>query len=426
MAEGVRPAGTSYREGVASRVTSLRNWLKIHPTTADGLVAVLLAIPGIWQIRYSTPIKGYVHGDPRNAVILLAIMAALAFRRRAPFTVTVLVVAGSSLLAALHYSPSVSEVLAYLIVVYTVAAHRALAVSSAGGVLAVGVFIVLLATLPTEGKTWDPASLMINIALVVGVWWLGRSMRLRRAYEAELKHRAERLEHARDLDARTARVEERSRIARELHDVVAHHVSVMTVQAGAARRIIDRSPDAALEAMTTIEEIGRTALSEMRRIVGVLRTERDAELGATADLAPQPGIHDVGELIDHIRETGLSVQLWVEGGPRQLPPGVNLAAYRLIQEALTNTLKHAGPQARAWVRIHYAPRELTVQIEDDGRGVAAALSTAASAESEPGSGSAAGHGMVGMHERVALYGGKLRIGPRIGGGFEVRARFPVE
>jgi signal transduction histidine kinase len=190
----------------------------------------------------------------------------------------------------------------------------------------------------------------------------------------------------------------------------------MTVQAGAARRILDKDPDSAREAMITIEDVGRTTLNEMRRIVGVLRTERDTR-AAGPELSPQPGVQEIGALVDHVRETGLSVQLWMEGEPRPLSTGVNLAAYRLIQEALTNSLKHAGPQARAWVRIHYSPRELMVEIEDDGRGVAAALAD---------NGDGPGHGLVGMRERVALYGGELRIGPRSGGGFEVRARFPLD
>jgi signal transduction histidine kinase len=158
----------------------------------------------------------------------------------------------------------------------------------------------------------------------------------------------------------------------------------------------------------------------MRRIVGVLRTERDAQYPAREKrekLSPQPGMHDIGGLIDRVRETGLMVQLWIEGEPRTLSPGVDLAVYRLVQEALTNTLKHAGPQARAWVRIHYAAQGVNVEIEDDGRGAAAGL---------PANGENPGHGLVGMRERVALYGGELRIGPRTGGGFEVRARFPLD
>jgi signal transduction histidine kinase len=253
-----------------------------------------------------------------------------------------------------------------------------------------------------------------NAILFVGVWWLGRSLRLRRAYLNELEARARRLERARAADARAARTEERSRIARELHDVVAHHVSVMTVQAGAARRILERDPQAVRDALTTIEQMGRTALGEMRRLVGVLRTEAEPARG---ELSPQPGVSDVGELVDHLRETGLQVQLWIEGESRSLSPGVDLAAFRLIQEALTNTLKHAGPQARAWVRIHYTDWQLTVEVEDDGRGLAAGLGQANGSR---------GHGLVGMRERVALYGGDLRIGPRSGGGFEVRARFPLE
>jgi len=419
MAEGSRPAATSYGEDVSPRAQSLLDRFRNHPTATDGLVSALLYAAGLWQMAAVAPDKGYVRADARDVVVVTIIMIALALRQRAPFTVLMIIMVGNVLIVGWSFSPTVAEIIAYLIAIYTVAAHRALAVSTAGGALAIAGY-TCMATIAPDAQDNTVVGYTINVALIGGVWWLGRSMRLRRAYEAELEHRAARLEQARDTDARAARVEERSRIARELHDVVAHHVSVMTVQAGAARRIIDKSPDTAREAMETIEETGRTALSEMRRIVGVLRTERDErDAGPPAELAPQPGIHDVGLLIDSVRETGLSVQLWVEGEPHPLPPGVNLAAYRLIQEALTNTLKHAGPQARAWVRIHYGVHELSVQIEDNGRGVAAGLAD------DPGAGPA-GHGMVGMHERVALYGGRLRIGPRIGGGFEVRAVFPLD
>ncbi len=420
MPEGIRPGQTPYGEGVSPRTRSLLDWFKAHPTATDALVSAVLYIPGVWQmIAYGKLQAGYERPDVRNFVTVTVVMVALVVRQRAPFTVLLVVLAGNVLLVAWSYPSTVAEVIAYLVAIYTVAAHRPLAVSTAGGVIAVVGYAVMVGAQSTaEERT--AVGFTINVALIAGVWWLGRSMRLRRAYEAELEHRASRLEQARDTDARAARVEERSRIARELHDVVAHHVSVMTVQAGAARRIIDKSPGTAREAMETIEQTGRTALSEMRRIVGVLRTERD-EAAPAAELTPQPGIHDVGGLIDSVRETGLSVQLWIEGEPHPLPPGVNLAAYRLIQEALTNTLKHAGPQARAWVRIHYGPHELSIQIEDDGRGVAASLAGSAN-----GDGGVTGHGMVGMHERVALYGGRLRIGPRVGGGFEVRAVFPLD
>ncbi|MGI8331881.1 sensor histidine kinase [Actinomadura scrupuli] len=399
---------------MSPRIAHLHCWSRSHLTVLDGLVALALFVVALPQLLSArSPGAGFSKPDATMVAIVAVVMMALAFRQRFPVAVLLVVVGGNVLITALRYGPTVAEVLAFVIAVYTIAAHRALAVSSICGALALVSFTVMELASPGDMSS---VAVVTNAALIAGVWWLGRSLRLRRAYLAELEYRAERLERARDSDARTARVEERSRIARELHDVVAHHVSVMTVQAGAARRILDKDPDSAREAMTTIEEVGRTTLDEMRRIVGVLRTERDTR-AAGPELSPQPGVQEVGALVDHVRETGLSVQLWMEGEPRPLSTGVNLAAYRLIQEALTNSLKHAGPQARAWVRIHYGPRELMVEIEDDGRGVAAALAD---------NGDGPGHGLVGMRERVALYGGELRIGPRSGGGFEVRARFPLD
>jgi signal transduction histidine kinase len=396
---------------------SLRTWLRDHPTTRDAILTLALLAVGLPQLllqRLDSELAGHFHEpDAVNAVIVAAMVAALVLRRRAPLPVLALIIAGEAALSYLHYIPSPADVVAFLLAVYSVAAHRPLARSAIGGVAAVLTFGLLMLTYPVRPNLLE---YLTNIALLVGVWWLGRGLRLRRAYLAELEDRAQRLERLREGDARTARVEERARIARELHDVVAHHVSVMTVQAGAARRILDRDPDSAREAMSTIEGLGRTALSEMRRIVGVLRTERDPE-HTGRELTPQPGLHDIGGLIDRVRETGLMVQLWIEGEPRTLSPGVDLAVYRLVQEALTNTLKHAGPQARAWVRINYGAQGVNVEIEDDGRGAAAGL---------PGNGDSPGHGLVGMRERVALYGGELRIGPRTGGGFEVRAQFPLD
>jgi signal transduction histidine kinase len=395
----------------------IRTWLRDRPTMRDGLLAVALlaaALPQLLVQQFDSEMARHYHQpDALNAAIVAVMVASLVLRRKAPLSVLAGIIAGEIALSSLGYAPSPADVIAFLIAVYSVAAHRPLARSAIGGVAAVIAFTALIFSYPVDVNLVEYVT---NMALLVGVWWLGRGLRLRRAYLAELEDRAQRLERVREGDARTARVEERARIARELHDVVAHHVSVMTVQAGAARRTLNRDPDRAREAMSTIEGLGRTALSEMRRIVGVLRTERDPE-HTGRELAPQPGLHDIGGLIDRVRETGLMVQLWIEGEPRTLSPGVDLAVYRLVQEALTNTLKHAGPQARAWVRIHYAGQGVNVEIEDDGRGAAAGL---------PGNGDGSGHGLVGMRERVALYGGELRIGPRSGGGFEVRARFPLD
>lgn len=396
----------------------LRLWLQSHPVIRDGVVALALLAIGLPQLFLQEIPDRLNYGEPDalNVLIVVLIVLSLTARQRYPLAVLAFIIGAEMVLTMLNYSPSLGDVLAFLIAVYSVAAHRGLARSAVSGVFALVWFAVMMATSSAMHQKVTVVAFITNVALLIGVWWLGRGLRLRRAYLVELENRAMRLERARGSDARAARVEERSRIARELHDVVAHHVSVMTVQAGAARRILDKDPERTREALSTIEEVGRTALSEMRRIVGVLRTDRDAE-PTGRELAPQPGVHDIGSLVDQVRETGLSVQLWIEGQLRALSPGVDLAAFRLVQEALTNTLKHAGPQARAWVRLRYDERQLTVEIEDNGRGIAAALSA---------NGDNPGHGLVGMYERVALYGGELRIGPRSGGGFEVRARFPLE
>jgi len=399
------------------RIAEGRRLLRAHPQVADLLLALLLLAVGVPQLVLAelpeTHAERLAEPDARNVAIVVATTLALTWRRRAPTAVLLWTTGGELTLAALGYLPSSADVGAFLVSIYTVAAHRGLARSALGGLVAFAAFNVMLLLHESGISLMD---YITDGALLAGMWALGRNLRLRRAYLAELEDRAERLERARGTGARAARMEERSRIARELHDVVAHHVSVMTVQAGAARRILDRNPESAREAMTTIEEVGRTALSEMRRIVGVLRTERDPEQ-AGGELSPQPGVADLGELVEHVRETGLAVQLWIEGEARPLSPGVDLAAFRLVQEALTNTLKHAGPQARAWVRLRYTETDLTVEVEDNGRGAQTLLS---------GDRDRPGHGLVGMYERVALYGGELRIGPRVGGGFGVRARFPLD
>ena len=199
--------------------------------------------------------------------------------------------------------------------------------------------------------------------------------------------------------------EERQRIARELHDVVAHSVSVMTVQAGAVRRLLRPEQERERQALEVIESIGREALTEMRRLVGLLR-----EQGAMPEFAPQPSMRAVDVLIGTVREAGLPVELEIEGEPRELPPGVDLSAYRVIQEALTNALRYAGP-AHAWVTVRWKEDELELEIANDGR-------------SEPG-GDGGGHGLAGLRERVSLVGGSIESGPRTGGGFVVRAHLPL-
>jgi signal transduction histidine kinase len=251
-----------------------------------------------------------------------------------------------------------------------------------------------------------------NAASFAIPWGVGLYVRGRRRRTAELEERAERLERERELLALQAVTEERGRIARELHDVVAHAVSVITVQAGAARRVLHADPDAAAEAMGQVEATGRQALAELRRLVGVLRTGGEPGEG----LAPQPGLDDLDALVDEARRAGLPVERRVEGAPRPVPAAVGLSAYRIVQEALTNTRKHAGP-ATAEVVVDYGADDIVIRVTDDGRGAAAHL------DATPASG---GHGIVGMRERVAVFGGDLRVGPRGTGGWAVEARLPVE
>nr|WP_277350027.1 sensor histidine kinase [Nonomuraea sp. FMUSA5-5] len=323
-----------------------------------------------------------------------------------------------------------------MVLLFSVASYRGLAVALAGLVLSLVTYVAGIVSSPIRAGT--VSEYVVTAVVLVAVWGAGRSLRLRRAYLEELKDRAARLERAHAADTRAARAEERSRIARELHDVVAHHVSVMTVQAAAARRVLAADPDLAREALSAIEHTGRLAMTEMRNIVGVLRTDTGA--GARAELGPQPGVRDLPALVEQMREAGLPTRLRVEGAPVPLPAGVDLAAYRLVQEALTNSLRHAGAGAEAVVTVRYEPYELDVRVRDDGKGAATQGGKGAATQGGKGAGpqdgkggaaqdgppATAGHGLVGIRERVALYGGILNIGPLPGGGFEVRARLPLK
>ena len=221
-----------------------------------------------------------------------------------------------------------------------------------------------------------------------------------------LQGRAAQLEREHAAEARRAVAEERTRIARELHDVVAHRVSVMTVQAGAAKTVAANDPEGALRAMEAVEQAGRQALGELRHLLGVLRPRADVD-----ELGPQPGITEVPRLVDQFKEAGLDVSLTMDGAQTNLPARVDLSAYRIVQEALTNVLKHAGPSAHTDVRLHTDSHAVAIEVLDNGHG----------GTTLPGS----GHGVVGMRERAQLLGGRLDAGPRPGGGFQVVARLPI-
>jgi signal transduction histidine kinase len=251
----------------------------------------------------------------------------------------------------------------------------------------------------------SPSDFFFLLFFFGAAWLAGLALSSRSQQALELRARAERAERDREDEARRAVEEERARIARELHDVVAHSVSVMVVQAGGVRRLLDPDQDRQREALLAIENTGRAALTEMRRMLGVLRSDEPQ----AGPLAPQPGLEHLDRLLEQTRQAGLSVELEVEGEPVPLAAGIDLSAYRIVQEGLTNTLKHAGPGANARVIVRYLPEQLELEVSNDG--------------TLPSNGD--GHGLVGMRERVALYGGTLEAGPGKNGGYSVRARLPV-
>jgi signal transduction histidine kinase len=237
------------------------------------------------------------------------------------------------------------------------------------------------------------------------VWTIGFTLGRQREEAAKAHERAARAEQEREERARDAVAEERARIARELHDVVGHSVSVMTVQASGVRRLLRPDQHREREALLVVEQTGREALAEMRRMVGVLRRPEEAPA-----LAPQPSLEHLDRLVEQAREAGLPVELRVEGDTVQLPAGVDLTAYRLVQEGLTNAIKHSRA-TRAEVLVHYRDGQIELVVSDDGLG--------------GGSGDRGGHGLVGMRERVSVYGGDLEAGPRPEGGYRLRARLPL-
>jgi signal transduction histidine kinase len=349
-------------------------------------------------------VRPEAENQPLLVVLTLVWTLAPLARRRFPFAapMAALVAVGAMTFVADEYVPSAAtSVIGLALVAGVLGAYNEPRLAAAGLALAWGVVALVAAQDPQENLVGSlVAGLVATACWVVGLGWYRRS-----AYAAALRERAERAERERETAARVAVAEERARIARELHDVVAHSVSVMVLQTGAVRRLLRDEQAREREALDTVERTGREALLEMRRLLGVLRTP-DEE----AELAPQPGLSELPVLVARTEAAGLPVILRVEGEQPPLPLGVDLSAYRIVQEALTNTLKHAGP-AQAQVAIRYHPDAVEIEITDDGRG--------------PEATNGAGHGLIGMRERATLYGGEFSAGAREGGGFTVRARLPI-
>lgn len=397
-----------------TRWDRLLRWEESHRFVVD---AVGTAIAVLFVVPVSTAVASYgVSRDWSVYVVSGLLVVPLAWRRVRP-TASVAAVYTVALLQMLFVTPLLIPAdLTVLVALYSVTVHGprwAHRVAIGGALLGSFVLAVVL-----SGSYYPPAALgtaIIASSTMLTVWAFGLARRSRRETIEALVDRTQRLEIERDQQAQIATAAERARIARDLHDIVAHSLSVVIAQADGGRYAADADPAAATRALTTIGETGRAALTDMRRLLGVLRAgpgDADEPGSAPAAFAPQPGADDIGTLVEQVRGSGVRVSLVRMGTPRPLPPGMGLAMYRIAQEALTNVLKHAGPDPQVTVMVSWQPESILVEVDDDGRG--------ASAESD-----GLGQGMLGMRERATMFGGTVTAGPRPGGGFRVRAQLPT-
>jgi signal transduction histidine kinase len=394
--------------GTVRAVRRLENLLTrargIDPRAVDAVVAVALAAGAV-----AVAAAGKHHG-PLTLLAAAATCATVAWRRRAPAAMTAVAVVSITVAGGSNHggpwtfpSIQIAAVLDYYML-GRLSVQRGRPEVDAVLLGAAVAAILIVAGNPGLNRvaaTWTSA---------VGVpFAAGRAVGSRVALTRELQANAQRLEREQQERARHAAAEERNRIARELHDVVAHSVSVMVIQTQAARRVAAGDREAARAALSSVQSCGRDALTEMRRMIGVLRHGDEELAGATA-----PALSQLGALAERARAAGLPVELRIDGEARELTPGLDLVAFRVVQEALTNAIKHAGP-ARALVTVTFTTGALELEISDTGRGPALA----------DGERDATGQGLVGMRERLVLYGGELQTGRARGGGFKVRARIPL-
>jgi signal transduction histidine kinase len=394
------------------------SWFIRHPDGTDILITLAFAVLALLNlyVNWGT----YSRIPSYFAVILtLLVILPLAFRRRYPQGVLGLMTLAVITFRAFSIPESDFISYALLLAFFNAGAygkHRLRNwVRGASFLLVIGWLTYSIffqqrgSDLPAQTILYQISVVLLNVFLFAAAWWIGEVFRIRNQREVELQERTRQLEKERDENARRAVMDERVRIARELHDVVAHHVSVMGIQAGAARRIMKQQPDKANEVLTQIEASSRQAVAELQRLLGFLREDNHVD-----DIAPQPGLKQLDYLVNQMRLTGLAVSVKKEGAEISLPPGVDLSAYRIIQEALTNTLKHAGPVS-AEVTIRYLHDALEVEIKDNGPKVP---QTETDREYK-------GRGLIGMRERVALHGGEFFAGGMAEGGFSVKAKLPL-
>jgi signal transduction histidine kinase len=386
----------------APRLARLTEWFRgVDPRIIDALIGTAFTVFGLIGLLADKDPHDY-YRSPNALAVVLSLFCSVPyfFRRRAPLTVLMTNVVALVILSVMQFGSNVPSQMV-LVGAYTVGAHCANRARTIGVVsIALGVLTVAVVGIPDATS----ANLALTGAIYAAAYLFGSTVRNRRLYTDQLEERAADLVRERDEEAKRAVADERLRIAQELHDVVAHSMGVIAVQAGVGEHVIDRDPGEAKKALAAIATTSRSTLTEIRRLLGVLRDNDGAAH------APAPGLGDLPRLVSDLAAAGLPVEVHANGERLELPPGVDLTAYRIVQEGLTNVLKHAGP-ATACVRVTATPGVLNLEITDDGRGVNARATSG-------------GHGLLGMRERVAVYGGTLETGPRTGGGFRVAAQIP--
>ncbi len=367
----------------------------------DALLAAAMLLGSLIDVFTPRAQSGW--GGPHALEVLSAflISAPLLWRRRYPIAVLALVFVGAliDVAAVAPRQPGFEPFVAMVVAYYSLGAHA----SEHRSTIALVVSLALGAV-PSAILHQAPGNVVPVVVWTFAAWIVGRIIRAWRGRAVALEQANRELAESRELQAEVAVAVERGRIARELHDVIAHNVSMIVVQAGAAARVLEGQQPHVRSALEAIETTGRATVDEMRRLLGVLRQSGDG-----LALAPQPGLDELRHLVANVRAAGLPVELNVEGTPAQLPPGLELTAYRIAQEALTNSLKHAGA-ARAELTVRYQPAAVEIEVRDDGTGSV--------------NGNGGGHGLVGMRERAALWGGRLEAG-RTEGGWLVRATLPL-
>ena len=372
----------------------------VNPTVLDALIGTAFVIVAIVGAFAGSSNVDYRDADAISVIVSITVAVPYFFRRRAPLATLLLSVPGVVFLSLRNYQTGATPTM-LIVGVYTVAAYSDRTKRAIG----MGSIVLGLTILGVAGtKALDGPSLALNFAIYTATFLFGSAVRNRRLYGEQLEARADLLERERDEEARRAVAEERLRIAQDLHDVVAHSMGVIAVQAGVGAHVIDTDPAEAKKSLEAISRTSRASLAEIRRMLGVLREDDGAQY------APAPGLAELERLTQGVRDAGLAVEISIEGSRCDLPPGVDFTAYRIVQESLTNVLKHAG-KAKALVTIAYEPAALRIEVVDDGRGV--------NGRATPG-----GHGLMGMRERAGVYGGSFEAGPRAGGGFRVSVRLP--